>query len=92
MSIAELLEPEFNKLSSTIHQCVYAAFGMGSGKTFPTGEIMHQEVQYGMVTQGLIVYSDGSCLSYLRHPEDDHGFYTHEGYVSQLSCDPSDNC
>lgn len=79
MSTAQLLQAEFNKLSHVIHDNVHSAFGLGTGRTFPSGEILYQEFEYGMLVQGAIEYPDRSCLVYLREPEDDHGFYFLDG-------------
>lgn len=73
MSIAQLLQPELNKFANVIHTNVHTAFGLH--RNFPHGEILFEEVTYGMVVQSAMQYPDQSCLVYIRDPEDDHGFY-----------------
>ena len=74
MTLAHLVHPEMTKLAEAIHVSAHAAFGPATHSIFQ-GEVVHEDLEYGMCVQGAICFTDGSCIIYQRNPDDELGEY-----------------
>lgn len=77
MSIAELMLPLLQgQDDNIIHMDCHSAFScLSNQRTLPTGKIVCEDLMYGMLVEGAIVYQDRSCIVYIRDPRDNTGMY-----------------